>query len=260
MRARILLLSICVSIIFAACASQVANPEPGQDDHTESQVENPKVSAADVLTNVFRFYPVENSQTADPLLPPDKPVEDPDTPPGTLADPKDLKQPDQALVNETVRINLGRSQPRCPFLFYSDQGTERLAVVLLEEQLICVPMLMIFEIDLGVDGLCDVLSNEKTFEAKILSMTNITWEEGMFTCGTIPRNDDPYVCPPEEEQYNIVSDVDTAPKSGWFVGNFGENSGEIIYGGQSIDNLSTVFKNKLAVYNRIFNRFGLIFP
>ena len=242
MRVRILLLLICLCLMFSACTPQIVN------------------SDADGSTNVFRFYPEENSQTADPLAQPDEPVEDPDTAPGTLTDAEDVKQPDQALVNKTVKINLGRSQPRCPFLFYSDQGTERLAVVLLEEQLICTPVLIIFETDLGVDGLCDALSSEKTFEAKILSMTNITWQEGMYAVGTVPRNDDPALCPPEEEQYNIVSDVDTVPESGWFFGAFGENSGEIIYGGQSMDDLSEVFKKKLAVYDRIFNRFELTFP
>lgn len=253
MRARILLLLICISLIFAACTSQNANPEPGQDDPTEPQVENPKVSVADVSTSVFRFYPDENYWTIDPSLSPDEPVEEPDSAPGTLTDAKDIGQPDQSLVNTTVKINLGRLQPCCPFLFYSDQGTERLAVVLRPDEVLFIPMLMIFETDLGVEGLCDALSSEKTFEAKILSMTNLTWEEGMYTTNVVLNL-------PEEEKYNIVSDVDTVPESGWFVGNFGEDSVEFICGGQNIDDLSTVFKNKLAVYNRIFSRFGLIFP
>ena len=242
MRTRILLLLICLCLMFAACTPQIVN------------------SDADGSTNVFRFYPDENYRTIDPSEQPNEPVEDPDTAPGTLIDAKDLKQPDQALVNKTVKINLGRSQPCCPFLFYSDQGTERLAVVLRPDDVLFIPMLIIFETDLGVDGLCDALSSEKTFEAKILSMTNITWQEGMYAVGTVPHNDDPDLCPPEEEQYNIVSDVDTVTESGWFFGAFGENSGEIIYGGQSIDNLSEVFKKKLAVYDRIFNRFELTFP
>lgn len=98
-------------------------------------------------------------------------------PPGTLPDVERIPKASQTQVGETVPIILAQKQSKVAFYYsFTEDGPERLAVVIPAEK---IPMMVIFETELGgIQGLCRVIETEEVFQGKILSMTNITPEEG----------------------------------------------------------------------------------
>ncbi len=101
--------------------------------------------------------------------------------PGTLPDVKFIPTADQSMVGSRVPIILAQEQQAIPFYYSYDTvtGIERLAVVLQADR---IPMLIIFETTLGgLNGLCEKIAKQEPFEATILSMTNISYQEGMYT-------------------------------------------------------------------------------
>lgn len=98
-------------------------------------------------------------------------------PPGTLPEIQQIPAANQTLVGKIVPIVLARKQQAISFYYtYRENGTERLAVFIPAEK---IPMLIIFETTLGgADGLYDHIKSEKVFQAKILAVVNISYEEG----------------------------------------------------------------------------------
>lgn len=99
-------------------------------------------------------------------------------PPGTLPEVWQIPKADQELVGETVSIILAKEQQViCFYYIYTTGGVERLAVFIRDN----IPLLMVFETTLGgIDGLCSAIKSETVFQGKILSMTNVCFEEGVI--------------------------------------------------------------------------------
>jgi hypothetical protein len=152
-----------------------------------------------------------------------------------------------------VSILFAQEQQAIPFYYSCDAatGTERLAVVL---QADCIPMLMIFETTLGgLNGLCEVIANEDAFEATILSMTNISYQEGMYTRNAAYWDEG-------EEVIDIWSES-LEQNAGVYLGLVGSdyqgNPINILKGAQA-EQISQELQTDINVYLRIFIRFDLM--
>lgn len=104
-------------------------------------------------------------------------------PPGTLPEVWQIPKADQELVGETVSIILAKEQQViCFYYICTTDGVERLAVFIGDN----IPLLMVFETTLGgIDGLCSAIKSETVFQGKILSMTNVYVEEGVYQAKSV---------------------------------------------------------------------------
>lgn len=173
--------------------------------------------------------------------------------PGTLPEVQYIPAADQSLVGSRVSILFAKEQQAIPFYYSCDAttGTERLAVVLLAD---CIPMLMIFETTLGgLNGLCEVIANEDAFEATILSMTNISYEEGMYARNAAYLD--------EGEKAIDIWSGSLEQNAGVYLGLVGSdyqgNPINILKGAQA-EQISQELQTNINVYLRIFTRFDLM--
>ncbi|MBO5323082.1 MAG: hypothetical protein J6A88_03155 [Oscillospiraceae bacterium] len=181
-------------------------------------------------------------------------------PPGTLPEISRIPSADQSAVGTTVWINLGAGQPKGSYLYRVDSQNNRelLAVVIhaapeKTNKGFYIPMLAVFQVELGgLKGLCNAISTEESFSATILSLTNISFEEGMYTQVSATAADIP-----SEEVIDLFVGSDAAP-NGWYIGSYGDNGSTVCYGG-SKDTVSQQTSNDFAVFERIFTRFSIAF-
>lgn len=191
-----------VLLLLCACAAQKPVITEPSDSHTPTQTTATTPTSGTISTtgateptkNTEETGATETTGSTEPTAPWDHeaalsrfleetnhsgeiPAEDKPVPPGTLPDVNLIPKASQTRLGETVSIILAQKQSKVAF-YYScaENGTERLAVVIPAEK---IPMMVIFETELGgIQGLCRVIETEEVFQGKILSMTNITFEEG----------------------------------------------------------------------------------
>lgn len=253
MKTLAILMSLLLLLCCAACAPTTTDnsgtPQPSgieygpADEKTELPIGSSSTLVSGLLTDINLNGKI---QSTDEIVPP-----------GTLPDISCIPTADQSRVGETVTINLGSNQPTGSFLFYSDaqSGKERLTVVLRAEQAFYIPLMIILETDIGLDGLCHALSTAEDFSAKIISATNISFEEGMYSICSLVR----YIGTlPEAEVISIESPPENTPNNGWYVGNFGNNEYPSLFGGEK-GSVSKEIQKEFSVYERIFTRFSIIF-
>lgn len=172
--------------------------------------------------------------------------------PGSLPSIEQIPVADQSLVGECVTIILAQEQQQIPFYYYydADSSLERLAVVVNAES---IPLLIIFEPELGgAAELSNAIATETEFDAAILAMTNISFEEG---CVYI-RN----VCQRkyQEQQLDVFSNA-ISEISGQYIGIVGTDYGETLtlLAGAENTQLSDALQSGISVWFRTFQRFGL---
>lgn len=177
----------------------------------------------------------------------------PDTPPGGLPPIENIPQPDQTLVGRTVMIILAQEQQAIPFYYYCDANTtqERLAVIISADR---IPMMIIFETNLGGSvELCKKIAANEAFEAVILAMTNVSFEEGMSICNASDLSSD-------EQQIDIFT-ASTQDISGEYIGTVGtHSSGRIIYflAGAESSQIRNPLRSNMNIWYRVFQRFHLL--
>lgn len=177
----------------------------------------------------------------------------PDTPPGTPPPIENIPQSNQALVGHTVMIILAQEQQAIPFYysFDADAAKERLAVVVSADR---IPMMIIFETNLGGSAeLCKKIASNEAFEAVIVSMTNISFEEGMTICTASSITS-------VEQQIDIFT-PSTQDICGEYIGTVGtHSSGRIIHflAGAESSQISDALRSYMDVWYRVFQRFNLL--
>lgn len=195
------LLIIIMLIVLLLSASACKRPDTSADstgnsneslssnntDSSENTESSPDDSWDASLT-LFRF--LEDTNSSGQITP----IEEQEAP-GALPEMWRIPQPDQSRIGETVSIVLAKWHKAIPF-YYScaEDGAERLAVFLAADK---IPMLMVFETQLGgVAELCEKISAGTAFQAKILAMVNISYEEGNHYAGNVCISE--YQVAPEE--------------------------------------------------------------
>lgn len=170
-------LLLCV-LLLSACTAQ---PTQGMSEGTEPSstfTTAPTVPASSgaadswpqayaldrFLTEVNHSGKVDTSQADGPLAP------------GALPEAAWIPAPDQSQIGQTVTIVLAQEQTAIRFYYTAQAGEERLAVVIPAEGL---PLLMVFETERGgAEALREKMATHQSFEAKILAMVNVCYEEG----------------------------------------------------------------------------------
>lgn len=180
----------------------------------------------------------------------DKPV-----PPGTKPPVDGIPKADQSMVGQTVPIVFAAEQDVVPFYYTcSEDGVERLAVVVNSAN---IPLLIVFEPNLGgAGGLCDKIVTQEVFEAKILSMTNISYDEGNMYANNACRSDYDLA---EDEIVDISSSKDTL-QTGEYLGVVGKDEAGEYYSflkGGKRGELSDGMCRDIDVFASILERFSL---
>ena len=180
--------------------------------------------------------------------------------PGTLPEISQIPVAEQTLIGTTIKINLGAGQEQGSYLYRVDSQNNRelLAVVIhatpkKANNGFYIPLLAVFQVELGgLKGLCNAISTEESFSATVLSLTNISFEEGVYTQSSTITTD-----VPAEEVIDLTVGADAAP-NGWYIGNYGNEGSTDCHGG-SKDTVSQQTSNDFAVFERIFTRFSIEF-
>lgn len=176
-------------------------------------------------------------------------------PPGTLPDVQFIPVADQTLIGVCVPIIFAQEQYAVPFYYSYDPttGAERLAVVVLAER---IPMLIIFETELGgIGGLCQKITQQEPFDATILSVTNISYEEGC-----VYATNAAFLSAEAEEIIDIWGkpvDCDGGIYIGLVGSDSAGNAHNILKGAQA-GNASEALQSSIDVYLKIFTRFDLL--
>ena len=177
--------------------------------------------------------------------------------PGTLPTVESIPVADQSIVGETVMIVFARLQQAIPFYYACDvnTGAERLVVVVTAER---IPLLLVLETQLGgANALCEKIRTQAEFPAKILAITNISYEEGNVYAYNAAYS---VYGISAQEQFDIFTETDT-PQNGRFMGIFGTDSAGgflCVMKGSGEDSISAALEGNFAVFYRIFERFSLM--
>ena len=180
--------------------------------------------------------------------------------PGALPDISQIPCAEQTPIGTTIQINLGSGQTMGSYLYRVDfqNSRELLAVVIhaTPEETnngFYIPLLAVFQVKLGgIKGLCRAISTQKSFSATVLSLTNISFQEGMQTLSTVNT-----AGAISADIIDVAVGSDTSP-NGWYVGSYGGDGNPVCFGG-SKDAVSEQTSNKFAVFERIFTRFSIDF-
>jgi hypothetical protein len=228
-------------------------PEPTETESTEATQPTIPESVADPQTYVVQL--LTNINYNGKIQPGTEVV-----PPGTLPEITQIPAADQTAVGSTVQINLGAGQTKGSYLYRVDSQNNRelLAVVIHAAREnttngFYIPLLAVFEVELGgLKGLCSAISTQESFSATILSLTNISFEEGMYTLSAGLRADST-----SADSIDITVGADAAPNS-WYLGSYGGEGSAVCFGG-SKDTVSEQTGKMFAVFERIFTRFSIDF-
>lgn len=213
------------------------------------------------------------------------------TPPGTLPDPEDLPQAQNALMGQTVTVSfaewVNEINGDVPFvyIFNPDTGTGRLAISQLpnlfwpssvlipgENELLKVSLFTVYTPEWkDLEGLLDAFSGN--FSAKMEACTFISYQEGMYllnsyappSSGQIPLNSAEIIDPltdsiPHGQQSGlkiytgIVTNNPTSSQSGWT--DLGNGLYAYVAGNLS-DTPSQALSDRISVFTNIVERFGL---
>ena len=173
----------------------------------------------------------------------------PDSPPGSLIPVDRMSKADQSRVGETVEIALipWSGSPLCYHYVYDSQtGEERLAVVM-SEDFMKKSMLIIFRTELGgLDALCAVLERPTAITCEILSITSIMSAEEMYANNAMFSEE-----LDESEQYTQGMELPAVEEGFGYL----DTQGMWVFVGD--DTPSEEYESILKVYTRMYTRYGL---
>lgn len=177
-------------------------------------------------------------------------------PPGTLTDPKDIPQPEQHNVGNTLSLKFDYATEDLYIYFHyyhSSVTGKELLVTIIHDDATRNPLLMVFEVDFGGAGFLDQVLNDHTvFYGKLLSMVNTDYIEGrVYTYNVVMLSDD--FAENETIDLNAPGTLDGTE----YVGCFSATKGIVLRGtsGESVP--SKALQNSLDVFYRIYDRFGI---
>lgn len=177
-------------------------------------------------------------------------------PPGTLTDPKNIPQPEQKYVGDTLWLQFEPStEDLCIYFHYyhSSVTGKELLVTIIHDDATRNPLLMVFEVDFGGAGFLDQVLNDHTvFYGKLLSMVNTDYIEGrVYTYNVVVLSDD--FAENETIDLNALGTLDGTE----YIGSFSAAKGIVLRGtsGESVP--SKALQNSLDVFYRIYDRFGI---
>ncbi|MGN0999073.1 MAG: hypothetical protein ACI4PO_05925 [Faecousia sp.] len=174
-------------------------------------------------------------------------------PPGTLPEVDSIPRADQALVGSTVSILFARQQQAIPFHYLRDaqSGTEHLTVVIPTDR---IPLLIVFETNLGsASALCEKMTKEEPFTAKIVAFVNISFEEGMYAEMTTRYSD------ASDAEMVFISNPG-ALNGREYIGVYGTGDDGVplsVMKGPQGASVSADLQGSLDVFYRIYERFSL---
>ena len=274
---------LIISILLFICGCKAAPAELASTGSTPTEIVPTESESTEVTHPTESTHPTEATQPTEvtqPTVPEN--IADPSTyvaqlltdinyngkiqsgteivPPGTLPEITQIPAADQTAVGSTVQINLGAGQTKGSYLYRVDSQNNRelLAVVIHAAREntnngFYIPLLAVFEVELGgLKGLCSAISTQESFSATILSLTNISFEEGMYTMivGLHPDGT-------SADSIDITVGADAAPNS-WYAGSYGGEGSTVCFGG-SKDTVSEQTSKEFAVFEKIFSRFSIDF-
>ena len=168
-----LLLLLSVLLLLASCANLQEEVGDAADAISTPTTTTPAVTTPAVTTPAVTTPAVTTPAVTTPVSPQPDPEPLPN-PPGSLPDPDSIPKADQSDVGKTVELSIGNKT--FDYFYDSQSGKERLMVlesVNFDENL---GNITIYETKLGgLDGLIAAL--EKPINAKIIAVSNISWEE-----------------------------------------------------------------------------------
>lgn len=240
------LLLIVLILLCNACTPSVM-PSTGSTEPSENSQPLPIGNENTIISNLLTEVNLTGKiQASDQLVPP-----------GTLPAVSEIPSADQSVVGRSVTVNLASNQPEGSFLFRIDPQSNKgmLAVVLRADQLFYIPLLLILETELDGSDLCQALTSGADFTATVLSATNISFDEGMYT-----------ICNLNANQLNSseIADLNTPPttypSSTQFLGRFGAKSAPLLYKHVAdMSGISTQLYNQFQAFSKVFSRFSVNF-
>ena len=254
-----LILMIVLTLLFCTACSPIQTEqdvspatEPSgtaSTEATDSPV-TPTIPAGNPDTHITNL--LTDINLTGTLLPSEQPVA-----PGTLPDISRIPLADQTTVGKTVTVNLGSNQAEGSFLFRFDTQSNkgRLAVILHAKQAFYIPLLLVLETDLDSHGLCRVLSTGEDFNATVLSATNISFEEGMYTACNLSADE-----LREFEIVDVCNPAEAYTTTSQFLGRFGGQTEPALFKlDLAISYISAPLASKFLSFSRVFDRFSVQF-
>ena len=187
-----MILMLSVLLLLASCANlqEEVGDAPNASDATTttSSVTTPAVTTPAATTPAVTTPAVTTPAVTTPAMTTSaattpaattsaSPQPDPEplpNPPGSLIDPDSIPKADQSDVGKTVELSIG--DKIFDYFYDSQSGKERLLVLESVDFYQNLGKITIYETKLGgMDGLIAAL--KKPFNAKILAISNISWEE-----------------------------------------------------------------------------------
>lgn len=257
MRIISILTALVLVFLCAACSPLTLDTEPETEPtgtvSTESSVPPdalPTISAGNAETLISNLLTEINLSGT--IQPTDAPVA-----PGILPEVSRIPLADQSLVGKTVTVNLGSNQPAGSLLFHIDQqtGKGKLATVLHANQAFYIPLLVVLETDLDYSALCQALANGTDFTATVLSATNISFEEGMYTACNLDADQLYY-----DEEIDVKADSSPYVPGTRLLGRFGGHEAPRLYKYNiAVSATSSQLLSTLQAFSKVFTRFNINF-
>ncbi len=236
-------IALLLMLLLSGCTAGKEQGSTSATTQPSSPVAQPPQTFAleQFLTEVNRSGKVDWSQADGPQAP------------GTLPDVAWIPAAEQSQVGQTVNIVFSREQPAVRFYYVAEAGLERLAVIVPAESL---PLLIVFETSLGgAEALREKLANQQPFEAKILAMANVCYEEGNEYAYNACRDTSGLA---DGELLDVFTPSTAA--AGRYLGVFGTTSnGDSVafLKGGAADAASEALEEDFTVFWRIITRFAL---
>lgn len=177
-------------------------------------------------------------------------------PPGTLTDPKDIPQPEQKYVGDTLWLQFEPStEDLCIYFHYyhSSVTGKELLVTIIHDDKTQNPLLMVFEVDFGgADTLLLLLNHSVVFDGKLLCMVNTDYIEGcVYTHNVVMHAND--FAEKETIDPNALGTLDGTE----YIGSFSAAEGVVLLGNSGESARSAGLQKSFDVFYRIYDRFGI---
>lgn len=242
----LLLLSLCLG----ACSVRPADPSQTQKDTadpietTEPMITEPIPFSLYLFLSPSNYAAPLNIGTGELV------------PPGTLTDPKDIPQPEQYEVGNTLSLRFDSdTEGECIYFHYyhSSITGKELLVTIIHDEATRNPLLMVFEVDFGGADFFDQLLNyHAVFYGKILYMVNIDYVEGCVYARNAVLN-------PNGLASNEIIDLNTPGilDGTEYLGCSNAAEGAVLLGNSGESVRSAAMQNSIDIFSRIYARFGI---
>lgn len=255
-------LLLLLALVLGGCAIQPADPSQREDKTTvpsEStapiETTTPTEQTTGMITEppptaLYRFLSSSNYEArldsgSSELVPP-----------GTLTDPKNIPQPEQKYVGDTLWLQFEPStEDLCIYFHYyhSSVTGKELLVTIIHDNKTQNPLLMVFEVDFGgADALVLLLHGSVVFDGKLLCMVNTDYIEGCVYTHNVVMHANGLA---ENETIDLNAPGILDGKE--YLGCFSAAEGVVLLGNSGESARSAGLQKSFDVFYRIYDRFGI---